>query len=267
MKPDGGGATGAMPELVGGEVLDDGLDVLADLLQGVRGGLEIGLDAGHRTAQPDFGNGVHDGKIWATIGAVTKGQETMRLSIEHSVSNLVSLAGSLLWLLSAGCQASPGSSASNSPQPSQADTGWVDAAPPSEEKVQGTALPPSSLVGAVPGPESFAGRGKRRVIRDATTWRNTWLDLHRSDSSVSLPLVDFRTDMVLAASGFAPGDGGLCLDTVAQSGDTMIAVVVYDLGSGMTGIIARTTFVRVPRSHKPVRFVERVRRSQCGASD
>jgi len=79
MKPDGRGATGAMPQLVGGEALDDGLDVFADLLQGVRGGLEVRLGAGHRAAEPDFGNSVHARKIWAILGTVTNGQETMRL--------------------------------------------------------------------------------------------------------------------------------------------------------------------------------------------
>lgn len=185
----------------------------------------------------------------------------------HLASTPMSLLGCFLWLLSAGCQASLGASTSNSPQPAQADTGWVDASAPSDEKVQGNALPPSSRVASAPGRESFTGRGKRRVIRDAMTWQRVWLELHRSDSSVSLPLIDFSTDMVLAASGFVPGDGGLCIDTLAQSGDTMISVVIYDLGSGMTGIIAQTTFVRVPRSHKPLRFVERLRRSRCGVTE
>ena len=52
---------GRSPQLVGGQVPDGGLDVFANLLQGVRCGLEIGLDAGHRAAEPHFGNVVHAG--------------------------------------------------------------------------------------------------------------------------------------------------------------------------------------------------------------
>ena len=72
MKPDGRGATGAMPQPVRGQVIDGGFDVFTDLLQGVRGGLKLRLDAGHRAAQPHFGNVVHTGKIRPTIDTVTQ---------------------------------------------------------------------------------------------------------------------------------------------------------------------------------------------------
>src|SRR5690242_12727603 len=63
VKTDRGGTGRAMPELVGGEALDRGLDVFADLLQCVRGRLEVGLNARERAAEPDFGDGVHWWKV------------------------------------------------------------------------------------------------------------------------------------------------------------------------------------------------------------
>ena len=52
----------APPQLFVREVRDHGRHVFADLLQGVRGRLQVRLDAGHRSAQPDFGDVFHTGR-------------------------------------------------------------------------------------------------------------------------------------------------------------------------------------------------------------
>lgn len=110
----------------------------------------------------------------------------------------------------------------------------------------------------------------RLVIRDATAWRQLWalLAIGRPDSA-SPPKVDFRNEiLVLAAYGARPYSGiRVVIDTVRRSG-VAIEVIVRSVSPddaclGPLAIIQPVDVVRIPRSERPVAFVERVVQTPC----
>lgn len=110
----------------------------------------------------------------------------------------------------------------------------------------------------------------RLVIRDAEEWRRAWalLAAGRADTA-SPPRVDFRREIViLAAFGARPSAGHIvAIDTVRRAGVALEAVVrtVTPGDSCMNAfmLVQPVDVVRVPRSDRPVFFVERQSTVAC----
>ena len=162
--------------------------------------------------------------------------------------------------ITGACHAAPQSqAAAHSQTKVQPDTAWRPPAKPSGEAVRAEPLPASALI-AKAQRHSLTGVG-RRVIREAAAWRELWAQVHDTDEDAPLPQVDFTKDIVLAASDYAlePPDRFL-LDSVGFDADSAVAVVTIEDGCSVTPAVEHLTLmVRVPRTSKSVRFVERRR--------
>jgi hypothetical protein len=115
---------------------------------------------------------------------------------------------------------------------------------------------------------------QRAVITDATAWTRFWASLAPDPNATAnaAPSVDFSHDMVIAAVSPVRPSGGYSvkIEKVTQYADRIEAEVV-ERSPGpnciVTGVITRPfDAVQVPRSAKPVRFVERTAVNTCGGS-
>jgi PrcB C-terminal len=115
---------------------------------------------------------------------------------------------------------------------------------------------------------------QRVVIGDAATWTRFWASLAPDPNAPAgaAPSVDFSRDMVIAAVSPVRPSGGysVTIEKVTQYADHIEAEVV-ERSPGpncvVTGAITRPfDAVQVPRSAKPVRFVERAAVNTCGGT-
>jgi len=120
------------------------------------------------------------------------------------------------------------------------------------------------------GERSGFADAARLVVRDAESWRRTWAALAagRADS-LAPPAVDFRREIVIvAAFGARPAAGyGIAIDTVRR-GDLALDVVVRSVEPApgcapRFALVEPADAVRVPRSERPVAFVERRAAAPC----
>jgi hypothetical protein len=173
-----------------------------------------------------------------------------------------------LLLVTSGCQATQSQPRPHSATQVQSDTAWVSPAKPSTQAVHAERLPPSVVIAkAQRHPPEGVGR---RVIRDSATWQRVWTQLHSVDEQQPLPNVDFRREMVLAASAYVlePPDH-LLLDSIGIADDSVVAVVTLENGCAVVPAVGHMTLlVRVPRVASPVRFLERMRQGpDCSRMD
>jgi hypothetical protein len=140
--------------------------------------------------------------------------------------------------------------------------GWRSPAKPTDEHVQGEPLPGVEVIAVTPHNRALQGHPGRRVVRDSISWREVWEQASSTLEVSPLPTVNFRDEMVLAAtSGPFDIDGRFTMDSIIQSGHRVSAVVTRKIGCGPTGTImgsGPTVFIRVPARPK-VRFIERQR--------
>jgi hypothetical protein len=112
---------------------------------------------------------------------------------------------------------------------------------------------------------------RRLAIRDDSSWRSFWTTLRenvRKPVLERVPPVDFAREMlIVAVHGEDNGGAGIAIPEVVLRRDTLVAVVV-----SITGIYpscrtdARVTpvaIVRVPRSERPLTFIERTEEREC----
>ena len=114
------------------------------------------------------------------------------------------------------------------------------------------------------GDRSGFADAARLVVRDAETWRRVWatLAVGRADT-LAPPAVDFRREiLIIAALGARPTAGyEVAIDTVRR-GDFAVEAVVRTVEPGPTcprafALVQPVDVVRVPRTERPVAFVER----------
>lgn len=142
-----------------------------------------------------------------------------------------------------------------------ADQGRVTAAP--------QAQPVSDeFVHLIAGSRSGIGDSLRLVVRDSAAWQTLWSRITNGTGYPPIPRVDFRRDMVLVVtSGTRPSTRWeISIDSVSvRAGNLLVFVrqVVPDrciVGGMLTHPFA---VVRVPRSDRPIRFVEQHELLSC----
>jgi hypothetical protein len=148
------------------------------------------------------------------------------------------------------------------------------AAPPAlaQPQAPGTVLvgPADSAAHVYRGDRSGFADAARLVVRDADSWRRVWavLALGRADT-LTPPPVDFRREiLILAAYGARPTSGHhVAIDTVRRGGFAVEAVVRSvepgERCESALEIVQPVDVVRVPRTERPVAFVERRATAPC----
>jgi hypothetical protein len=162
-----------------------------------------------------------------------------------------------LALLASSCRAAQQEPGRLEPLP-----GWSSPAKPTDEHVQGETLPGVEVIAVTPHNRALQDHPGRRVVRDSSSWREVWEQASSTLEVPPLPTVNFRDEMVLAAtSGPFDIDGRFTMDSIMQSGRRVLAVVTREIGCGPTGTImgsGPTVFIRVP-ARREVKFIERER--------
>ena len=111
----------------------------------------------------------------------------------------------------------------------------------------------------VAGPPNFPDSG-RVVVRDQSHWSELWQRGQGPGPPASAPAIDFTSSMVLVATrgGHASTGYGVRIDTVYQSGDSLVAWVRSERPCEI--VLPMMTYswdaVRIPRAALPVAFVE-----------
>jgi hypothetical protein len=112
---------------------------------------------------------------------------------------------------------------------------------------------------------------RRLTIRDDSSWRSFWTALRASPfrpEPERVPPVDFAREMlVVAVHGEANAGAGIAIPAVVLRHDTLVAVVVSITGiyppCRTDGAVRPVAIVRVPRSERPLIFVERTEEREC----
>jgi len=110
----------------------------------------------------------------------------------------------------------------------------------------------------------------RLTVQDSADWKAIWARIVGPNSEVPPPPVDFSREMLLIAGmGEQPCMGHLVsIDTVMQDDDRRIYAVVRERHRGagcgcLNAVISPVDVVRVPRTIRPVTFLERREANVC----
>jgi len=112
--------------------------------------------------------------------------------------------------------------------------------------------------------------GVRLAIMDTADWTAVWKRVVGSASTVPVPAVDFSREMLLVVGmGQAPCMGyQINVDTVFRDKDKRIYAVVRERHHGsrcgcLNEVVSPVDVVRVPRTVRPVTFLERRETNVC----
>lgn len=110
----------------------------------------------------------------------------------------------------------------------------------------------------------------RLTVQDSADWRVVWARIAGVNSDVAPPAVDFTREMLLVAGmGEQPCMGYLInIDTIFRDDDRRIYAVVRERHRGagcgcLNEVISPVDVVRVPRTIRPVTFLERRESNAC----
>jgi hypothetical protein len=110
----------------------------------------------------------------------------------------------------------------------------------------------------------------RLVIMDTTDYNQLWLRLMGREDRTVRPKVDFSREMLLVVGmGEHPCLGyGINIDTVYRDQERRIYALVRERRRGercgcLNEVISPVDIVRVPRTERPVSFLERVETNSC----
>ena len=112
--------------------------------------------------------------------------------------------------------------------------------------------------------------GVRLAIMDTADWTAVWKRVVGSESTAPVPAVDFSREMLLVVGmGQAPCMGyQINVDTVFRDKDKRIYAVVRERHHGsrcgcLNEVVSPVDVVRVPRTVRPVTFLERRETNVC----
>lgn len=110
----------------------------------------------------------------------------------------------------------------------------------------------------------------RLAILDTADWTTIWRRMQGPSSTAPLPLVDFSREMLLVVGmGQAPCMGyQISVDTVFRDKDKRIYAVVRERHHGkrcgcLNEVVSPVDVIKVPRSVRPVTFLERQESNVC----
>ncbi|MDB4917997.1 MAG: PrcB C-terminal domain protein [Gemmatimonadetes bacterium] len=110
----------------------------------------------------------------------------------------------------------------------------------------------------------------RLIITDTSDYRVFWTRLTGSPDQSARPKVDFSREMlVIAAMGEQPCMGyGINVDTVYRDQDRRVYAVVRERRRGarcgcLSQLVSPVDIIRIPRTERPVTFLERVETNSC----
>ena len=109
----------------------------------------------------------------------------------------------------------------------------------------------------------------RLDIRSESEWRDFWRELIARQGHSPVPAVDFDREMILVAAMGARPTGGYRIEilSVADDGREIVVRVAETSPGRRCGTIQAVTepadIVRVPRSNKPIRWLEERRVTDC----
>jgi len=110
----------------------------------------------------------------------------------------------------------------------------------------------------------------RLVIMDSTDYNQLWSRLLGYDDRTVRPKVDFTREMLLvAAMGEQPCLGyAINIDTVYRDQERRLYAIVRERRRGarcgcLSQVISPVDIIRVPRTERPVSFLERVETNSC----
>lgn len=118
--------------------------------------------------------------------------------------------------------------------------------------------------------KSQLATGVRLAVLDTADWDAIWHRIVGSSSTAPLPTVDFSREMLLVVGmGQAPCMGyQINVDTVFRDRDSRIYAVVRERHHGsrcgcLNEVVSPVDVIRVPRSLRPVTFLERQETNVC----
>jgi hypothetical protein len=110
----------------------------------------------------------------------------------------------------------------------------------------------------------------RLTVQDSADWRTVWARIAGPNSAAEPPAVDFTREMLLVAGmGEQPCMGYLInIDTIFRDDDRRIYAVVRERHRGagcgcLNEVVSPVDVVRVPRTIRPVTFLERRESNVC----
>lgn len=110
----------------------------------------------------------------------------------------------------------------------------------------------------------------RLTVQDSADWRAVWARIAGPNASKEPPAVDFTREMLLVAGmGEQPCMGYLInIDTIFRDDDRRIYAVVRERHRGagcgcLNEVVSPVDVVRVPRTIRPVTFLERRESNVC----
>lgn len=179
------------------------------------------------------------------------------------LSSLVLASGIL-----AGCHSTPPSSRQGPDQ--LGDAPPISAKDARERAAESRPEPYTSLDHVFKSAGSRLPTGVRLVIMDSTDYNQIWSRLLGYDDRTVRPKVDFTREMLLvAAMGEQPCLGyGINIDTVYRDQERRLYAVVRERRRGarcgcLSQVISPVDIIRVPRTERPVSFLERVETNSC----
>lgn len=118
--------------------------------------------------------------------------------------------------------------------------------------------------------KSHLNNSVRLTVQDSADWRTVWQRIVGPNSSAEPPAVDFTREMLLVAGmGEQPCMGYLInIDTIFRDDDKRIYAVVRERHRGagcgcLNEVVSPVDVVRVPRTIRPVTFLERRESNVC----
>lgn len=112
----------------------------------------------------------------------------------------------------------------------------------------------------------------RLTVQDSADWRAVWSRIAGPNASAEPPAVDFTREMLLVAGmGEQPCMGSLInIDTIYRDDDRRIYALVRERHRGagcgcLNEVVSPVDVVRVPRTIRPVTFLERRESNVCEA--
>lgn len=110
----------------------------------------------------------------------------------------------------------------------------------------------------------------RLTVQDSADWRAVWARIAGPNAGAEPPAVDFTREMLLVAGmGEQPCMGSLInIDTIFRDDDRRIYAVVRERHRGagcgcLNEVVSPVDVVRVPRTIRPVTFLERRESNVC----
>lgn len=110
----------------------------------------------------------------------------------------------------------------------------------------------------------------RLTVQDSADWRTVWARIAGPNDAAEPPAVDFTREMLLVAGmGEQPCMGYLInIDTIFRDDDRRIYAVVRERHRGagcgcLNEVVSPVDVVRVPRTIRPVTFLERRESNVC----